>query len=167
MFVYCLFCETAKCTYIAAITEALFSCKAIRPKQIQHIVSKENQVKDITRDFLPGYVFLFFKEDPFPDILQARYIPGVFRIIGDSGEKYALSGPDAAFAEMLLERNGVFGKTWVYEENGMLHLYPSDFRNARAKILKVSRKKHRMKIQLRIADQKPTTWVEYEIIESR
>lgn len=167
MFTYCLFCETSKCTYIAAIAETLFSCKAIRPRQVQHIVSKGNQVKDIIRDFLPGYVFLYFDEDPFPAIQHVWNIPGVLQMLGDRDSKYALSGSDKEFAEMLYERKGVFGKTRVYEDNGILYLYPSDFRTAKAKILKVSRKKERMKIQLQIADQKPTTWVEYEITESR
>ncbi len=164
MYTYCLFCETASCIYITKIAEAILPCKAIQPKQVQHRL-KKGKVDDVIRDFMPGYVFLYFEEDPFPGIMQLPLIPGVHRFLGDSNNKYVLTGIDEQFAMMLREKNGLIGKMTVYEAGERLHLDKSDLDIFDVSILKVDRRKCRMKIQITFADNPVTTWVEFAIRE--
>ncbi len=162
MYTYCLFCETASCVYLAKIAEAILPCKAIQPKQVQHRL-KKGKVNDVIRDFMPGYIFLYFDENPFPEIMRLLIIPGVHRFLGDSNNKYVLTGIDEQFALMILEKEGVIGKMQVFEEGQMLHLAKSDIDIFDITILKVDRRKCRMKIRFNFVDNQVTTWVEFEI----
>ncbi len=162
MFTYCLFCETASCIYLTKIAEAILPCRAIQPKQVQHRL-KKGKVDDIIRDFMPGYIFLYFEQNPFPGIMRMQIIPGAHHFMGDSENKYVLTGRDEQFALMLLEKNGMIGKMQVYEEGQRLHLTKSDLDIFDIEILKVDRRKGRMKIQFSFADNPVATWVEYEV----
>ncbi len=162
MYTYCIFCETASCVFLAKIAEAILPCRAIQPKQVQHRL-KKGKVNDVVRDLMPGYIFLYFKEDPFPDVMRMQTIPGVHRFLGDGDSSYVLTGADERFAMMIHEKNGLMGKMEVYEEGNILRLYKSDFDVYDIQILKVDRRKCRMKIQFEFADSFVTTWVEFVI----
>ena len=164
VYTYCLYCESVKCSFVAAAAQTILLCRAIRPRQVQHRL-KDGRADDAVRDLMPGYVFLYFEEDPFPAVLRMRTIPGVRRIVGDSGRNYALTGDDEQFALGLLSAGGVVGKMQVYEEGTTLHLMTSGRQKIATEILKVDRRKQRMKIQLNFSHQPTTTWVEYEIME--
>ena len=64
-----------------------------------------------------------------------------------------------------LEKNGIIGKTRVYQEGDRIRLCEGAFSGITAEILKVDRRNKRMKIQIRLAGNKVQTWVEYEIIQ--
>ncbi len=162
VYTYCLFCETASCIFLARIAEAILPCRAIQPKQVQHRL-KKGRVDDVVRDFMPGYLFLYFEEDPFPGVMRLPTIPGVHRFLGDSNNKYVLTGPDEQFALMIREKSGLIGKMEVYEEGERLHLYKSDLDVYDIQIVKVDRRKGRMKIQFTFAENPVATWVEFVI----
>ena len=61
MKVYCLFCETIRCGYVARSIERVFGFRAISPKQVQHTWS-EGRMVDIEHDLLPGYVFVYLED---------------------------------------------------------------------------------------------------------
>ena len=162
MLTYCLFCETAKCGAVARAAERKLGCRAIAPKQVQHTWSR-GQMVDIVHDLLPGYVFLYAKEAPL-EIAAIRALDGVIRCLYTEGVGYALQGSDEQFALMLLQKNGVIGKTRVYEEGQMIRIARGAFEGVEAKILKVNRRNMRMQIELPFAAQKVKTWVEYEVV---
>lgn len=164
MYVYCLFCETAKCGYVVNAVMQKLSCRAISPKQIQHTWSKGKMV-DIEHDFLPGYVFLY-KEDAPADIALLRSIEGVVKCLSDMDRQYELTGADEAFALMLLRKNGVIGKTQVYQEGQMIRIREGAYEGVETKILKVNRRNMRMQIELPFAGRAVKTWVEYEIVKA-
>ena len=162
MYVYCLFCETSRCARVAQIAELIQPCRAISPITVQHIL-KKGKVLDIERSFLPGYVFVYYDEQPGPQLFKLRRIPGVYDLIGDRDNDYCLAGRDESFALRILQTNGVIGGMAVYEENQVLHLVSSDLDELDVMILKVDRRKHRMKIQLTFANNQVSTWVEYMV----
>ena len=77
MYTYCLFCETAKCGYVAKTAAQVLNCTAIYPKQVQHTRSGGKMV-DIVHDLLPGYVFLYLENAPL-DVVSLRSIQGIIR----------------------------------------------------------------------------------------
>ena len=140
-----------------------FPCRAISPKQIQHTWSKD-AVVNREHDLLPGYVFLYFEEPvPFPQ--ELKKVDRIIHCLRDTDQTYELQGDDEQFALMLLEKNGVIGKTKVKETNGRLEITDETFQTTKAQILKVDHRNHRMKIEILFATNKVQTWVEYEIIE--
>ncbi len=163
MFIYCLFCETEKCDAIARSAEAFFACRAISPKQVQHTWVKGQPV-DRQHDLLPGYVFLYFEEEK-PEITAFRRMNGVIRCLSDTEKRYELAGDDEAFALALLKKDGVIGRTQVYQEGDRIRIAEGAFEGVESRILKVDRRHTRMQIEIPFNRQMIKTWVEYEIVE--
>lgn len=163
MFTYCLFCETAKCRSVVNAVMQMISCRAIYPKQVQHTRSQGKMV-DIEHDLLPGYVFLYSEGEPL-DITQLRSIQGIIRCLSNMEKQYELTGSDEQFALMLLQKNGVIGKTQVYQEGQMIRICEGAFQDIEAKILRVNRRNMRMEIEIPFAGRPVHTWVEYEIVK--
>ncbi len=163
MHIYCLFCETGKCEYVARAAMQAFPCHAISPKQIQHIWSK-GSFTDREHDLLPGYVFVYF-EDPLPFPQELKKIDPIIRCLRSSDLTYELKGSDEAFAQMIYQKNGIIGKTQVTETDGRFAIADETFRSIHTEILKVDRRNRRMKIEILFADHRVQTWVEYEIIQ--
>ena len=161
---YCLFCETEKCEFVAHTVKQVFECEAISPKQIQHTWQKGAMV-DRIRDLLPGYLFLY-SEEPL-NLYRCRYLPGVLRCLRTYDNSYELGGSDDAFAKMLLEKEGIIGKTEVYQEGDRIHLTEGAFSGLKAKILKVDHRAGRMQIEIPFARRLVKTWVEYEIVDPK
>ena len=176
MVIYCLFCEPGKGDYVRRAAMALFDCRAIYPKQIQHRrkaaqKSRNNpkgvseEYRNVARDLLPGYVFLYF-EGETPSIWRLNRMDSVLRCLSDSAGGFELTGNDEAFAMMLLEKNGIIGKTMVYQEGDRIRICEGAFKNVPAKILKVDRRNNLMQVEILFARQPVKTWLEYEIVES-
>lgn len=163
MHTYCLFCETAKCRSVANAVMQKVPCRAIYPKQVQHTRSQGKMV-DIEHDLLPGYVFLYLEDAPL-DIALLRSIQGIIRCLSSQDKQYELTGNDEQFALMLLQKNGVIGKTKVYQEGQMIRICKGAYEGVETKILKVNKRNMRMQIEIPFAGMPVKTWVEYEIIQ--
>ncbi len=163
MYCYCLFCETNKTKYIARMVSEMTGCKTLRPKQIQHTWAKGGGTRDIVNDLMPGYVFLYCAEKA--DVTKLNTLQGVIRCLSSTAGEYELAGQDEQFALMLLEKDGVIGKTRVYREGQRIRIAGGAFEGVTAKILKVERRLSRMQIEIPFASQAVKTWVEYEIVE--
>jgi transcription antitermination factor NusG len=142
----------------------VYSCRAISPKQIQH-TWKEGQMIDREHDLLPGYVFLY-SEEPFgqPQDIR-RSLDRVIRGLRGTDLDYCLHDGDKQFAEMILSKNGIIGKTQVTETDGRFSIADESFKAVHTEIQKVDRRNKRMKIEMQISGRKVQTWVEYEIIQ--
>ncbi len=163
MFIYCLFCETEKCDAVARSAELFFPCRAISPKQVQHTWSKGSMV-DRYHDLLPGYVFLYFETEK-QEGPAFRRLNGVIRCLSDTEKRYELTGDDEAFALALLKKDGVLGKTRVYQEGDRIRIAEGAFEGLESRILKVDHRHSRMQIEIPFNKQMIKTWVEYEIVE--
>jgi transcription antitermination factor NusG len=162
VYAYCIFCETVKCGYVAKTAMLKLGCTAISPKRIQHTWS-DGKMVDIERSLLPGYVFLYSEGAPL-DIAAVRSIHGVVRCLCSTDGQFELAGNDEQFALMLLEKDGVIGKTRVYEEGQMIRICRGVYKGIETRILKVNRQKKRMLIEIPFANMSVRTWVEYEIV---
>ena len=165
MYCYCLFCETAKCASVAAEAEKRMPIvRAIRPQRVQHTRTRDHTA-DPVHDLLPGYVFLYAKEK-ITDFSVLRTMNGFLRCLCDHERCYELQDADERFAMMLLEKNGVIGKTRVYQEGDRIRLCEGAFSGVTAEILKVDRRNMRMLIELPFAHTMARTWVEYETVQN-
>ena len=163
MFIYCLFCETTKTKYVAKSISEMTGCKALSPKQIQHTWAKGGGTQDVVNELMPGYVFLYFERKT--DISLFNTFQGVIRCLSSTAGEYELTGQDEQFALMLLEKDGVIGKTMVYQEGQTIRIAGGAFAGVTAKIIKVERRLSRMQIEIPFARQLVRTWVEYTIVE--
>lgn len=180
MLIYCLFCETGKCATLAKIAEDRFGCRAISPKQIQH-TWRDGKHVDLEHDLLPGYLFLYFEDDrpEKPEsgnaelkelktrVSELQALHGVIRCLSDTDKNYELTGNDEAFALALLSKNGIIGKTQVYQEGDRIKICTGAFEGLETRIVKVDHRGSRMMIEIPFANQMVRTWVEYEIVEPK
>ncbi len=164
MYIYCLFCETQKCRSVVRAVTQRIPCRAIYAQQIQHTRSQGKMV-DIAHDLLPGYVFLYLEDKPL-NMALLWTIDGVIRCLSSMGKQYELTGSDEQFAIMLLRKDGVIGKTAVYQEGQMIRICEGAFEGTETKILKVNHRNMRMQIEIPFADRQIRTWVEYEIVQN-
>ena len=162
MYCYCLFCESGKSRYVAEFARSLFSCETILPKQTHHMRFR-GQMKDVLRDLLPGYLFLF-AESPLPG-QSLTSMQDVIRCLRTTDLKYELLGQDEAFALLLYQKGGTLGKTRVYQEGDRVRIRDGAFEGVQAEITKLDRRNHRMKIEIPFAGRNVTTWLEYEMTE--
>ena len=164
MYAYCLFCDTVKCDTVARTIMQKIPCRAFSPKQVQHTWAKGKMV-DYVHDLLPGYVFVYMENEKL-DIAVLRTFQGVIRCLSSMDKEFELTGTDEQFALMLLQKDGVIGKTKVYEEGQMIRICQGAFEGVETKILKVNRRNMRMQIEIPFAGRPVRTWVEYEIVKA-
>ena len=164
MFTYCVFCETAKAYVVSEMIRQRIGCRTLSPMQVQHAWVKGGGTKDIARPLLPGYVFLYSEEKlPMGDVYASA--SGIIRCLSNTAGEFELSGADEQFALMLLEKNGIIGKTEVYQEGQRIRIRDGAFLGVTATNLKVERRLSRMQIEIPFANRPVRTWVEYEIVE--
>ena len=175
MFIYCLFCDRLKSEFLIRYFTDQYGCRVIYPIRIQHLRKKAENAKtaaergkeetlDVERPLLPGYLFLYF-EEPRDDAFRFRYVPGVIKCLSDTSGKYELQGGDADFAMMIYEKNGIIGKTQVYQEGDRIRICEGAFKDVKAEILKVDRRTRRMQVAIPFARQIVRTWLEYDIVK--
>ena len=161
---YCLFCETAKCPVIVQEAKQVWpEGRALYPQQIQHI-RKQGKMVDLSHALLPGYVFLYLDES-LPEPFHLRRMNGVLRCLQYDDGTRALRGADEQFAMMLLEKDGVIGKTPVFQEGQQIRVLSGAYAGIQTRILKVNPRNMRMQIELPFAGLQVKTWVEYELVE--
>ena len=104
-------------------------------------------------------------EEEKPEIAAFRRMNGVIRCLSDTEKRYELAGDDEAFALALLKKDGVIGRTQVYQEGDRIRIAEGAFEGLESRILKVDRRHTRMQIEIPFNRQMIKTWVEYEIVE--
>ena len=163
MYTYCVFCETQKTRTVSVQVEQTFGCKVISPKREQLKWVKREAIRE-RHDLLPGYIFLY-AEEKIEQPGMIRRIPGVIRCLSDNEHQYVLQGSDETFALMLLERDGVIGKTKVYQEGDRIQICDGAYAGLETVILKVNRRNMRMMIQIPFGGMQVETWMEYEMVK--
>lgn len=152
---YCLFCETQKCATIAALIERTMGIRCFSPKIVQRKWIK-GKCEEKRHPWLPGYVFLY-SEEP---ITESMHYPGVIRLLGN-GE---LRDGDLAFANMLLERDGVLGTIQLIEVGQRCTVEDPLWQKMEGKIIKIDRGRKRCCVEFTFDKTQRTVWLGYEMI---
>jgi len=162
MFCYCLFCESGKSRFAAGALVKIRSCRTIIPRQTLH-TWRRGEMVNMERDLFPGYLFLYSDVRWSRD--ELRSVDGVIQCLRTTDQVNELQGEDEQFALSLLNTDGVIGKTRVYQEGQLIRLCSGAFTGLKARILKVDRRSHCIKIEIPFASRLIQTWVEYEMTE--
>ena len=154
--VYCLFCETQKCSIIAKLIEHCWGITCIFPRIIQRKWVK-GVPQEVHHSMLPGYIFLY----PEVPLKKNICIPGIIRTLGN-GE---LQDVDLAFAMMLHEHNGVLGSIRLMEEGNHYIVDDPLWQKMEGRIIKVDRGRKRCCIEFTFDNVQRTVWLGYDIIQ--
>ena len=164
MYTYCVFCETQKCKTAAKQAEILYGCKAVSPQREQIKWVKKEAIREM-HDLLPGY-FCLYADEKIEQLEMLYRIPGVIRCLSDQEHQFVLQGDDEKFALMLLDKNGVIGKTAVYQKGDFIQLCEGAYAGIQTRILKVNHRNMRMQIEIPFGGMHVKTWVEYEVVKA-
>ena len=160
MYIYCIFCETQRCTRIAEVLEACGFDRAFSPKLLRRI-RKKGQNLEVVVDLLPGYVFAYSEEEA-PGLAPYRWIDGIIREAGRQDERYDLAGDDRAFAEQLLAKDGYIGSLALMDTPEGPVLNDPLFSTVDGRITAVDRRKGRARVDYRFNGKSFHTWIAIE-----
>ena len=152
---YCLFCETQRCRIIAEYINKNYSYLCFLPQIIQRKWVK-GVPKEESHDWLPGYLFLYTKEQ-----IQPRFdINGIIRCLGNS----ELSGQDLAFAEMIYQKNGVMGIISLVRDGERCRINDPAWEQIHGKVTRMDQGRKRCCIEFEFDGIKRSIWAGYEIV---
>ena len=157
MHVYCLFCETQRCSQIAAILDRDYGYRCIYPQIIQRKWVK-GVPTEVRHDWLPGYLFLYSEQS----IQTKLNISGIIRFLGN-GE---LEGQDLSFAEMIFKRQGIMGAVSLLQEGDRCNVADPAWKEIHGKVVKIDFGRKRCCIEFEFDGAKRTIWAGYELIQS-
>ena len=156
MHAYCLFCETQKCSTIAALIEHTMGIRCFSP-----VIIQRKWVKGVCEEqhhqWLPGYIF-FYTDTPIKEPIK---LPGIIRILGN-GE---LKGDDLAFADMLYAHNGVMGTIRLAEVGQYCTVDDPLWQRMEGKVINIDRGRKRCCIEFGFDNLKRTVWLGYDLIK--
>ena len=163
MFAFCLFCQTQKAAWIASELERRGIGRAFSPRIVKRQrVQGEN--RDMIYDLLPGYVFVYSKED-INTTRDFRGISGIIRRLGDPGDNFHLAGSDLEFAMARYKKNGLVGQITIFKEGDQVLVEDPLFRKAKGQIEKIDYKKGRARVAFEFAGTKCFSWIAFEWME--
>ena len=157
MHMYCMFCDTLRCTEIALLIEKTLGYRCISPVIIQRKWVKGTPV-DVPHQWLPGYLFLYTEKAIDPHL----NLRGIIRFLGKAELKYE----DREFARMIYERNGLIGAARVLQVGERCRLADQLWENVHGVITRVDRSKKRCCIEFEFDRVKRTVWVGYDLVEN-
>ena len=155
IYAYCLFCETQKCKTIATLIERSYGIHCISPEIIQRKWTK-GICEEKRHPWLPGYIFLYSKET----ITETIRIPGIIRRLGD-GE---LKNEDLAFANMLMEHDGVIGTVQLIEVGDRCVIHDPLWQQTEGRVIKIDRGRKRCCVAFTFDQVRRTVWLGYTMI---
>ena len=164
MYTYCVFCETAKCGYVAGAAMHKLGGRALSPRQVQHTWSHGTPA-DIVRDLLPGYVFVY-SDTPLTEGNWYWGIDGIIRRVGRTEAGYELEGADRDFAVGLLEKDGKVGALKMVKLGETVRLEDSLFDGSEGVVTKIDYRKERARVDFRFEGNDCHAWIAVDSIQT-
>ena len=157
MYAYCYFCETQKCSTIAALIRRTLNETCFSPEIIQRKWTK-GICEEIRHPWLPGYIFVYTSE-----IINPRFpIDGIIRCLGNE----ELQGQDRDFAVMLYHKNGVIGSAPLVQEGERCVLVDPSWQGMHGTIIRMDRGRQRCCIEFEFDGISRTIWVGYDLVNT-
>ena len=163
MYAYCLFCRTQRCRAIARALEACGIDRAFSP-QIVRRQRKQGENREVRYDLLPGYVFLYNREQ-LTDSRLFFGIDGVIRRVGRQPTGYELAGSDLDFAMQLLEKDGIVGTMKICRVGDKVMLEDPLFNGCRGRVTRIDYRKERARVDFVFDGMDCHTWISLDSVK--
>lgn len=158
---YCLQCKTGKEIQLASFITAHYPpVTAFSAVQEKHRSLKG--VKDIVRHvMLPGYVFLYAKEEiPHRGIMM---LPNVQRFLKYEDEGgFALRGADAGFAGWLYQNEGVFSCSKAIQSGTQVKIISGPLSDHIGRVMKIDKHNRNICLSISFDAIQRVVWMPFE-----
>ena len=157
--IYCLFCRSGTEQRISEAIERRHAfIRALAAVQEKHRYTDRRYEIDRQR-FLPGYLFLYSKEEvEFESIQRIR---DVYRFLSDSGGISELLGSDRAFAEWLWMNDGIVGMSRISFETGELRIHSGPMKHFAKDIVRLDKHTKNALVRMRFLDKECDMWLAF------
>ncbi len=162
MYNYCFFCLTQRAEIIRQLIERRYGYRVISPRIVQRHWEHGQETEKEYR-YLPGYLFVY-TDERIENFAVFRQIDGVIRQLGELESGFRLNGTDLAFAELLLQSDGVIGPQRVYQEGDRIQLCEGLLTGMSGRITKVDRQYKRMQITFMFDGLERKVWTGYDVV---
>lgn len=157
---YCLFCRTGKEGALAKRISDHFPCVPISPWRVKE-ERKHGVWTSVRKPLLPGYLFLYAKEE-LP-VYRIQELPDVLRFLSYGGE-FRLGGEDLKFAKWVLKYGGLIGLSQAFREGDHIVVTGGPMKDYEGSITKVDKRKRIAKVHVAIGSSIKPIWMSFEWI---
>ena len=162
VYAYCLFCQTNRCDAIARQLQLRGVDKAFSPKRLSRR-RKQGENEDRPYDLLPGYVFVYLRQQP-ESFAFLSGIDGIIRRLGREQGTAGLDREDYDFAMRLYRKDGLLGTVSVIKEGARVRIDDPLFAGYRGEVAKLDHRKKRALIRFRFDQREWSVWVACDIV---
>lgn len=162
--VLCLFCLSGQEKEAVASIHRQGLGKALFPQKTKCYRGK-NEWLDEKVPLLPGYVFVYLKEEEAEHIYSFKKMPQVIRILhyGDEGT-WRLNGSDLAFADWVWNQKGTVGAVDAVEIGDHIEIVDTELKHLRGRVARMDRRKRTVMLELDGAGMINHVWLPYQVI---
>lgn len=165
--VYCLYCYEGSEAQVASKVRKLGWGQAIAPKYVRTVVKDKIWIETLA-PLLPGYVFVYVREEDMPRAAKPDYnlIPQVRRILSGGEDGNGLSGGNLEFADWLWDLGGKIGVIDAKRVDGHFTLTDERLLALHARVMRVNRGGKKMLVSLGGLSTPLQVWLSYELVEN-
>ncbi len=163
--VACLFCLSGQEQEVAARINWLGCGKALFPQKNKCYRGKNEWVNE-KAPIIPGYVFVYLKEDEADQVYSLREIPQVIRILsyGDEGT-WRLNESDLTFADWVWRQDGTIETVDAIQIGDHIEIVDTELKHLRGRIARMDRRKKTVMVEMDGAGIINHVWLPYQIIQ--
>ena len=115
--------------------------------------------------FLPGYLFLYTRLEEEKDLNLLTYMEDVYRILGDDCNGRELRGSDFAFAEWLLQNDGVIGISRIRHVGEKMEILSGPMRYFMKDIIKVDKHTKNAQVRMDFLGELREIWLAFDFVD--
>lgn len=162
--VMCLFCLSGQEQVVVAHIDQQKCGKALFPQKTKCYRGK-NEWRNEKVPIIPGYVFVYLREDEAERSHLFKEIPHVIRILhyGD-GKTWRLNESDLAFADWVWNQNGTIDMIDAIQVGDRIEIADTELKHLHGKVARMDRRKRTVLIQMDGAGIINNVWLPYQVV---
>ncbi len=163
--VLCLFCLSGQEKEAVANVNRQGCGKALLPQKTKRYRGK-NEWRNEEVPIIPGYVFVYLKEEETERISSFKEIPQVIRILnyGDK-DAWRLKESDLAFAELVWNQNGIINMIDAVQIGDRIKIVDTELKHLRGRVARMDRRRGTVLLEMEGAGMINNVWLPYQVIE--
>ncbi len=163
--VLCLFCLSGQEEEAVANINRQGIGKALFPQKTKCYRGKNEWLTEKT-PIIPGYVFVYMKEEEAEHIYSFKKLSQVIRILhyGDE-DAWQLKGSDRAFADWVWNQNGTIDTIDAIQIGDRIEIIATELKHLRGRVARMDRRKRTVMLEMDGAGMINHVWLPYQVIE--
>ncbi len=163
--VLCLFCLSGQEKDAVVLINQQACGRALFPQKTKCFRGKNEWLNEQV-PIIPGYVFVYLREDEAKHIYSFTKLPPVIRILNYGDENtWRLKESDLAFADWVWNQNGLINTIEAVQIGDRVEIVDTELKHLRGKVIRMDRRKKTVLLEMDGAGMINHVWLPYQIIQ--